>query len=66
MPSSTVVGTPGFILLGLFIISKSVTDKLALPYRRQFFTVLVFLVGLFVAIALLPISQRLLLEMRWR
>ena len=57
--SITVVGTLGIIFLGRFIISKSVKDKRALPYHRQFFTIIVFLVGLFVAIALLPLDPDL-------
>lgn len=57
--SVAVVGTLGFIILGRFLISKSVKDKRALPYHRQFFTVLVFLVGLFVAIALLPLAPEI-------
>ena len=57
--SITVVGTLGVIFLGRFIISKSVKDKRALPYHRQFFTLIVFLVGLFVAIALLPLDPDL-------
>jgi small conductance mechanosensitive channel len=57
--SVAVVGTLGFIILGRVVISKRVKDKRALPYHRQFFTLIVFLVGLFVAIALLPLDPRI-------
>jgi small conductance mechanosensitive channel len=44
------------ILLGRFVLARSVRDKQTLPYHRQILTVAGSILGLFLAVALLPVS----------
>lgn len=50
-----VAGTILVVLGGRLILKRAVKDKRTLPYYGQFYTVLLCLVGLFIAIALLPL-----------
>lgn len=54
--AGAVVGAVLLIVLGRLILNKAISDKRTLPYHRQFLTLVVSLVGLFLAIALLPIE----------
>lgn len=51
---AAVLATLILILITRFILNRSVEDKRSLPYHRQIFTLVISLIGLFVAIALLP------------
>ena len=51
----TLVATLAVILVTRFILNRSVEDKRSLPYHRQIVTLVLSLVGLFVAVALLPL-----------
>jgi small conductance mechanosensitive channel len=59
----SLVGTVGavggsivVIFIGRLILNRAVSDKRTVPYHRQFLTLIVSLVGLFLAIALLPLE----------
>lgn len=58
-PAATVAGTVVVIVIGRLILNRSITDARTVPYHRQIFSLAVTLIGLFVAIALLPIPSEL-------
>ncbi len=54
-PAATVVGAVVVIVVGRLILTKAITDARTAPYHRQLFSLSVALIGLFVAVALLPV-----------
>lgn len=54
--SVTVIGTILLIALGRLTFKHTIKDKRSLPYHRQILTLLLSIVGSFVAVAFLPIS----------
>ncbi len=60
--SGTLIATAAtvaVILVGRLIFNKTAGDARTLPYKRQFFTFLFALLGLFIAIALLPLPAEI-------
>ncbi len=58
----TLAATALVIIVGRLILNRMVKDKRVLPYHRQFFTMVLFLLGLFIAVALLPLPTEIRLE----
>lgn len=56
---STAIGAILIIGVGRLILARSVTDKRSLPYHRQILTLATVVVGLFLAVALLPVSAEI-------
>lgn len=55
----TVIATVAVVIGGRLILRKAVKDKRTLPYHRQFFSLLLALAGIFIAIALLPLPTEI-------
>ncbi|MFW5695520.1 MAG: mechanosensitive ion channel family protein [Alkalispirochaeta sp.] len=55
----TALGAILVIGVGRFILARSVTDKRSLPYHRQILTLGAAVVGLFLAVAFLPVSPEI-------
>ncbi len=51
----TIAATVIVLFGGRLILHKAVKDKRTLPYHRQFFSLLLTIAGIFIAIALLPL-----------
>ncbi|WP_455381158.1 mechanosensitive ion channel family protein [Salinispira pacifica] len=58
-----VAGTIAVVIAGRLILRQAVKDKRTLPYYGQFYTLLLSLVGLFIAIALLPLPSNIRAQM---
>lgn len=55
----TALGAVLIIGVGRFVLARSVTDKRSLPYHRQILTLATAVVGLFLAVAFLPVSAEI-------